>query len=130
MYRKTYQNEKISIEAELENDSPLISFDECFYIDDSGCEKSLVMPKAFKIRDNRIFYKYRLNTYNNRIIRIICKGNVNFRDLKRFLPTVFDYNEIRKINEKEFINKNYDQIIELTKGIINKDEVESILNKK
>lgn len=130
MYKKTYQNERMSIVAELENNHYLVSFDECFYIDDSECKKSILMPKAFKNRDGRIFYKNKLNTYKNRLISMKCSGDVNFKDLQRFLPTVFDYREIRRINEKEFIRENYDQIMELTKGIVSKDEVESILSKK
>lgn len=125
MYKKYYESEKISIEAELENDSEIVSFENCFLYE--GPE---ILPNTFKVRDGRVFSTKKLMRYENKVIKVFCKGKVTFKDLQKFLPTVFSVNEIKKINEKTFVKENHKQIVEWTKNILGRDKVEAILKRK
>ena len=125
MFLKHFETGKYAIEILLDNKSELISFDQCFEFN-----KFEVLPKVFKIRDSRIFSKIKLNKYENKLIRITCKGKIEFYELKHLLPTVFDIKKIRKMNEISFIQENRQQLIDVSKDIIGKEHAEMILNKK
>ncbi|KAM0680282.1 hypothetical protein GINT2_001668 [Glugoides intestinalis] len=125
MYKKYYESDKICIEAELENNSEIVSFESCFLYE--GPE---VLPSTFKVRDGRVFSTKKLMKCENKLIKVFCKGKVTFKDLQKFLPTVFSFNEIKKINERLFVKENHNQIIELTKNILGRDKIDAILKRK
>lgn len=125
MYLKHYETSKFTIEILLDNRSELISFDRCF-----ECNIPEILPKVFRNRDNRVFTKVKLNKFENVVSRISCKGKVEFSDLKALLPTVFDFKKIKKLNEIVFIEQNREQLIELSKEIIGKEQVEKLLDSK
>lgn len=125
MFVKQYLTEKLMIRAEMENDTETVSFDKCFIINTPD-----ILPKTFKIRDDRVYCRNKLRKYSNVLSSIYCTGEVEFKDLQRFLPTVFDAREVRKINQREYIKENYKEIIRLSQDILGLEKVESILKKK
>ncbi len=123
MFLKHFETRKYAIEILLENGKEEISFDDCF-----ECNRSELLPKVFKTRDERTFSKIKLNKYENKLIRISCKGIVEYSDLKALLPTVFDIKKIKGLNEKQFIKENRNQLIEMSKDIIGKEQAEQMIN--
>ena len=125
MFVRQYQTERFTVKAEMENDTEEISFDTCFIINMSD-----ILPKTFKIRDDRVYCRNKLKKYSNVLFNISCAGKVEFKDLQKLFPTVFDTNEIRRINQKEYIKENYKEIVNLSQDILGLEKVESILKKK
>ncbi|ELA42477.1 uncharacterized protein VICG_00576 [Vittaforma corneae ATCC 50505] len=125
MFVRQYQTERFTVKAEMENDTEVISFDKCFIINTPD-----ILPKTFKVRDDRVYCKNKLKKYSNVLFNINCTGKVEFKDLQKLFPTVFDTNEIRKINQKEYIKENYKEIVNLSQDILGLEKVESILKKK
>jgi hypothetical protein len=125
MFLKHYETSRYLIEILLTNKSELVSFDQCF---EFNIPK--ILPKWFKLRDDRIFSKIKLERFDNTVVRITCKGQIKFSELKNILPTVFDIKKIKKLNEQNFVENNRTKLIEMTQGIIGKEKAESLLNKK
>lgn len=125
MFLKHYETNRYSIEILLTNKLELVSFDQCF---EFNIPK--ILPKWFKLRDDRIFSKIKLERFDNTVVRITCKGQIEFSELKNILPTVFDIKKIKKLNEQNFVENNRTKLIEMTQGIIGKEKAESLLNKK
>lgn len=125
MFIKKFQSEKFVITAEMENNSEYVSFDRCFIINTPD-----ILPKSFKIRDDRVYCKAKLKRYDNVLLRVECSGKVTFRNLQRFMPSVFDFKHIRKMNEKTFIKDNFVQILRLSGEVIGKEKAEQILKEK
>lgn len=125
MYLKHYETNEYSIEILLSNKSESISFDQCFEFN-----QSKILPKIFKLRDNRVFSKIKLKKFESTLIRITCKGKITFSELKRILPTIFDTKVIKRLNEYNFVESNKEQLIEMSKEIIGKEKAEGLMNKK
>jgi len=125
MFIKQFHSDKYTIKAEMENNSDLVSFDRCFVINTPG-----VLPKSFKIRDDRVYTKVKLRRYENVLHRVECTGEVSFRGLCRFMPSVFDVREVKRMNEREFIKENFIQIVGLSEEVIGREKAEEILRGK
>lgn len=125
MFMTSYQTERYVINVYTTNKSPLISFETCFIFNSSE-----ILPKTFKIRGNKVFSKTKLEKYESTLLKIECKGKIEMDDLKKHLPTIFDYKIIRKYNSATFIEKHLDDILKLSTPILGKDEALNLIKKK
>jgi hypothetical protein len=128
MFYRLFQTGDYMIEAYLTGKSDKISFNECFeIIAPDELQKKLL--RTFKIRNDRVFNKVKLQSYESELISLKCTGQVTLTDLKKHLPTVFDYQYIKKHNSELFIKKNKDLIANIASSIIGEENTKNIFNK-
>lgn len=125
MHFLSFQSQSYKIEAYVTKKSDRISFESCFIL--SGSE---MLPKIFKIRDDRIYCKIKLNSYDSIVSRIQCEGRVTFEILKKHLPTVFDTKVIKRYNSQDYVKRNIDQIKAISQSIIGEERTNEILKNK
>jgi len=125
MHFLSFQSQSYKIEAYVTEKSDRISFDTCFILNSSE-----MLPKMFKIRDDRIYCKIKLNSYDSVVSRIHCEGRVTFETLKKHLPTVFDTKVIKRYNSQDYWKSNADQIKAISQSIIGEERTNEILKNK
>lgn len=117
------KNGKITVSCE-NGENHRISFAECFRINFNHD-----LPAPFVLRGEKVFCSKKLSRYDNIVYSIECIGDVNFRELKQCIPSIFDIKHINRLNYSEYFIENINLIIEISSEILDRDEVLNIIDK-
>ncbi len=114
--------------AYCDNNNLLISFEGCFEY-----ESNLTLPKHFVKRDDRIFVKspsYKLQKFTNTLYKLKTDGKVYLKDLKSFLPTVFNPQIIKRENSINYFETYKSYITDMSIEVLGDEETKKILKEK
>lgn len=125
MFFKLFQGRHYTIRAFITIDSETLSFDRCFEID-----RNDLLPKSFRTRNGRTFTKTKLRAYESIVHRVQCDGNVTFTNLKKHMPTLFDFKTIRSLNSMSYLRENMQQIVSLGSAIIGEEKTKTIIRSR
>ena len=132
MHKIRYETKLGRIVLNCENPcEEMVSFDGCFdmiYIrNDSKYDSAIRLPKIFKTRGSKVFSTRKIADPKNIAHSIELIGKVEYTDLKRHIPSIFDIKFINKINSEKYLRENLDLLVEIASEIISREEVLSIL---
>lgn len=125
MFSRSFQNQKYTIRVDATTDSRSMSFDTCFEINTHDA-----LPRSFKTVNGRTFTRTKLERYESVVDRIWCEGNVTFADLKKHIPTIFNYEIIKSLNSQSYLKENIGQVIALGSAIIGEKKTKRIMKNK